>query len=642
MKTVYSFVFSLLSLCAVHAQSIWSTDPNTDNNLHARVYNPLTFCTDGHGGAFFTYQQTFTGQTRYIIVNRIDSSGHLRLGDSGIVLKTITTPGDLGAPEICEDGNGGCYVAYENNVAGHPIYIHHLDAGGTNLWADTGMLVTDKFTNQFYQNYYSLINDNNEGVMVAFFSRNGYPGSGGIYGQRFNSSGQRQWGNYGTLIEESEDSRDLRVISDGNRGMAMIWSNYGGGSSSYLLRMQHVNHDGQATFSNGIKRLNQRVFLGITPFARLVLTKNHNYIAVWNQVSVAHDTLYMQKVDSLGNSLWGNLEIKVVDTTGEKLNPDIMSDGEEGAYCLWQDGRKVFVAYGIYAQHINGTGVKQWASQGALIDSNMAGGSFTCPYLTPDINGNIKVFYKGIDFRTHMQILDSNGARQIAGTGTVIGPTTHDLLYYKAVLPVLDNHDILFIKNGGNGDCFAKYVPFTSVLPLTFTMFSVITQPVGNVLNWQTANEINTAYFSVERSLDGVVFTEVGRVKAIHTGSTEHYTFTDALTANGDVYYRIKEIDADGSFTYSKVIRLHLIAASGFHILPNPARSQCVLYFDAAITEPAIIRLFDMSGKICKQFILAKGQATTTLTLSDMASSIYLCQVKAGNKVYMEKLIISK
>ncbi len=640
MKTVYSFFFFLLSLSLVHAQSVWSTDPNVDNNLHARVYNPLTFCTDGHGGAFFTYQQTFTGQTRYIIVNRIDSGGHLRLGDSGIILKTITVSGDLGAPEICEDGKGGCYVAYENNVAGHPLYIHHLDTGGVNLWADTGMLVTDKFTNQFYQNYYSLINDNNEGVMVAFFSRNGYPGSGGIYGQRFNISGQRQWGNYGKLIEESEDSRDLRVISDGKRGMTMLWSNFGGGSSSYLLRMQHINHDGQAVFTNGIKKLNNRMPVGIAPFARLVLTQNKNYIAVWNAPN-SRDTIYMQKVDSLGTSLWGELEIKVADSTGEKSNPDLMSDGGEGAYCLWQDGRKVGVTYGVYAQHINGEGVKQWESQGALIDSNMAGGSFTCPYLAPGINGNIEVFYKAIDFRTHMQVLDSNGVRQIGGTGTVVAGTTHDLLFYKAVLPVADNHDILFLKSGGNGDCFAKYVPFSNVLPLQFTAFSVVNQPASNALSWQTANEVNTEYFSVERSENGILFYELGKVKAARS-AVNKYHYEDAVPVSGEVYYRIKETDVNGNFFYSKIVSLRQISTAGFHIAPNPAKNYIRLYFTGSLDQVFEVNLYDLSGKRVKQVVVKGKPLSVMMDISALAAGTYVCSALIEGKVCMQKVMVIK
>ena len=642
MKTAYTFLFFLLFCHAITANAQWSADPNTATKLNARVYNPLTFCTDGHGGAFFTYQQTFTGQTRYIIMNRIDSGGHLCLGDSGIILKTVVGSGDLGAPEICEDGKGGCYIAYENNVTGHPIYIHHLNANGVNLWADTGKPITDKYPSQFYQNYYSLINDNNQGVMVAFFTSTGGPDTAGIYAQRLNLSGQRQWGNHGVRIERSYDSRDLRVISDGKRGMAMVWSNYSFDAlgNQYKLRMQRINHNGQSVFTSGIKNLNKRVPVGFQPFARLVLTKNKNVIVIWNAVN-GYDTLYMQKVDSLGNSLWGSLEIKVADSTGQKTCPDLMSDGAEGAYCLWNDGRKVNVAYGVYAQHVNGNGLKQWKSQGALIDSNSAGGSFVCQYLAKDINHNIKVFYKASDARVHLQILNSSGIRQAAGNGTVLAPATYDLLFLKAVLPVANNHDIMFLKFGGNGDCYAKYVPLTGVLPLVFTEFSAINQSGHTVVNWQTANEINSDYFSVEKSKDGVVFSEVGKLTANHA-ATSHYSFTDDDLTGGNTCYRIKETDADGNFAYSKTISLHAAMASAFRIVPNPARNTCVLYFEATVSETATVRLFDMNGKLVKQITANGKQATIAVTLSDVAAGMYLCTVQSGDQQYSQKLMVIK
>ena len=111
--------------------------------------------------------------------------------------------------------------------------------------------------------------------------------------------------------------------------------------------MNRLNHNGSARFTVGNKKLNTLADIGFGPFFRLMLTKEKNVVAVWLTDYQSTSKIYTQKIDSVGNFLWGSAEIIVRDTTGEIRSPDIMSDGSDGAYYVWVDGRKVNVAYGI-------------------------------------------------------------------------------------------------------------------------------------------------------------------------------------------------------------------------------------------------------------------------------------------------------
>src|ERR1041384_8729340 len=85
---------------------------------------------------------------------------------------------------------------------------------------------------------------------------------------------------------------------------------------------------------------------------------------------------------------------------------------------------------------------------------------------------------------------------------------------------------------------------------------------------------MNSSYFGVERSTDGVLFTEIGRVKASGNSSiTEQYSYLDANYPKTILYYRLNEVDESGASTYSNIISINIAAEaiSLTALYPNPA-----------------------------------------------------------------------
>jgi hypothetical protein len=100
------------------------------------------------------------------------------------------------------------------------------------------------------------------------------------------------------------------------------------------------------------------------------------------------------------------------------------------------------------------------------------------------------------------------------------------------------------------------------------------------MLDWQTAAEINFSYFGVERSLDGVVFREVGRVLSKGSNSGSNYSFRDDLVPpNSTVYYRLRAVDLDGYFEYSKIVSIAFVGvAKEVVVFPSPASDWMNFY----------------------------------------------------------------
>ena len=104
-------------------------------------------------------------------------------------------------------------------------------------------------------------------------------------------------------------------------------------------------------------------------------------------------------------------------------------------------------------------------------------------------------------------------------------------------------------------------VNYSSVLPLCVLEFKGWVNDDDAILNWKTDNESNTDKFIVERSINGTQYTAIGSVNSANTPGVHNYAYTDAdINSLGTdiVYYRLKQIDIDGHYTYSKIVTLPL------------------------------------------------------------------------------------
>jgi hypothetical protein len=136
--------------------------------------------------------------------------------------------------------------------------------------------------------------------------------------------------------------------------------------------------------------------------------------------------------------------------------------------------------------------------------------------------------------------------------------------------------------------------------PLPVQLAAFAAAPLGPTavrLSWATATEVNSARFEVERSLDGYRFAHIGRVPAAGSShAPRSYGLTDAALPAGAslLYYRLRQVDQDGTATYSPVRSVGLAPATGLALYPNPAQAATTLLGAA---PGAAVRLLDALGR---------------------------------------------
>ena len=147
-------------------------------------------------------------------------------------------------------------------------------------------------------------------------------------------------------------------------------------------------------------------------------------------------------------------------------------------------------------------------------------------------------------------------------------------------------------------------------------------------MNWRTASEKDNDHFDVERSLNGTDFVKIGQVKGQgNSTAPTAYALTDAgigAKGSGAVYYRLQQVDPDGTATYSPVraVRFGQGLVPAFSVYPNPATAETTLDLTLLPAGSYRVSLVDAIGRVVLDVTLEAGFAHP-LRLTSLASGTY-------------------
>lgn len=176
----------------------------------------------------------------------------------------------------------------------------------------------------------------------------------------------------------------------------------------------------------------------------------------------------------------------------------------------------------------------------------------------------------------------------------------------------------------------------SAALPLKFLSFTALNCDKNEVcLNWKTANEQNVSHFEIERSVDGIVFKTVG-TKTANNQPTNSYSATDDISVLQDsrqIFYRIKQIDADGKFTYSSVQIVKPYSKNSITVFPNPAVNTITV---SGVNNIIQMKLYDISGRVLSEWKTSVPQ----INVGSLQKGTYILKVELKNgDVLQEKII---
>lgn len=203
-----------------------------------------------------------------------------------------------------------------------------------------------------------------------------------------------------------------------------------------------------------------------------------------------------------------------------------------------------------------------------------------------------------------------------------------------------------YVTDGGSGGTNSNVIgvdefSYESVLPVALLNFNGQIKDDKAVLTWSTANEINNKGFEVEVSRDNKTFSSIGFVAAAKSaGGLNNYSFTDNKIVSGTNYYRLKQIDNDGGYRYSIVVKLNL-QKFAWTILGS-ASSNASIQLQTDLQYNVAVQVVSLKGQLIQTINkgnLSQGTYTIPLNLNTASHGIYVVRLLVDGNSYTTKIM---
>jgi len=357
---------------------VWQDARGTYHNVYAQrvdaggviqwVANGVAICSpanyhvnpqlvsDGAGGAIITWGDTRSGSSGSdIYAQRIDPSGTVLWTANGVVICAAT--GDQFAPEIVSDGAGGAVICWRTGgYTASRAYAQRVDASGAVLWTADGVLLCSTSTSQWDPD---LASDGAHGAIVTWYDHRSNLNYD-IYAQRIDAVGAILWGSGAAAVSMARaDQIYPEIACDGAGGAIITWTDSRNPSYTdvYAQRIDTLGNlmwgaDGVAVGSAA----------GYQSLPQIIADGAGGAVISWQDARVSGFDIYAQRYDIGGTALWGGGVI-VCSAADEQDNLALAPDGTGGAVIAWRDGRNS--NDDIYAQRVDGLGGTRWVTNGA-------------------------------------------------------------------------------------------------------------------------------------------------------------------------------------------------------------------------------------------------------------------------------------
>ncbi len=617
-----------------------STDAAGNVYTTGRFYGTTDF--DPSAG---NYSLTSVGNAD-IFISKLDASGNF------IWAKQMGGTSDDWAVSIAIDGSGNIYTTgwfdetadfnpgpgsfnlVSTNYGFPDVFISKLDASGNFVWAEHigGILYDNAWSiavnssgDVFTSGHFSGTTDFNPGAGV--YNLTSGPGFD-MFISKLSASGNFVWAK---ITHSSDNTYCFSIALDalGNvltTGLFSGTNDFDPGAGTYTLES-----------TTGV----QDIFI-----CKLDASGNFVWARKMGGINyVEYDKGYCVKADANGNVyITGKFQGTTDFDPGVGVY-NLTSAGDDDIFISKLDASGNFV----WAKRIGGSGT----DQGISLAFDQLSNVYTTGYFqgTTDFdpgigthnissNGNSDIFISKLDvsgnfiWAQNIGSVNPDGGQgifvdllgNICVTGYFSGTADFDASALTYNLTSLGGNDVFVVKLG------------QTTLPLHLLTFTAKKANNTNLLNWTTAQEVNTDLFEIERSYNGREFNKIGVVKA--NGMNGQYSYTDnnpTTTPNSKpqtIFYRLKMLDKDGKFEYSPIRQL-TINNSQFtiNIFPNPTHNKLQIQIDSDKKTTLKIDIITQDGKIVLNSNMAAtvGSNLHSINITALQSGTYILRVTSFN-----------
>ena len=215
------------------------------------------------------------------------------------------------------------------------------------------------------------------------------------------------------------------------------------------------------------------------------------------------------------------------------------------------------------------------------------------------------------------------------------------MLIYFAYLPYQAGDENIIVDTSSHTSHYLNCEPEPVGFPISLLYFNAKQINKTAQLNWATAQEKNSFYFDIERSLDGQHFNKIGKILAANNSeTTKEYEYRDLFPDAAIVYYRLKQVDLDGRFTYTPVRKLNFKEIKDFTTFPNPVNRGEVLNVNVKNYNNAKVELINSIGQIVLNWSSNNNSNIAIPINAKIPSGQYLLRLIGEKSITTKKILI--
>jgi hypothetical protein len=194
-----------------------------------------------------------------------------------------------------------------------------------------------------------------------------------------------------------------------------------------------------------------------------------------------------------------------------------------------------------------------------------------------------------------------------------------------------------------------KTLPDGSVVPVELTSFTATANGKEVILNWSTATELNNQGFEIERSENNISFYKIGFVPGFGTTTElKSYSYSDQSVNSGTYYYRLKQVDYDGSYEYSDLVEVEITSLTEFALeqnYPNPFNPSTTIGFGIQNKSNVKITILNAIGEEVAIVLNEESEAgfhQVEFNAIGLPSGVYFYRLQAGDFIQTKKMVLMK
>jgi len=192
-------------------------------------------------------------------------------------------------------------------------------------------------------------------------------------------------------------------------------------------------------------------------------------------------------------------------------------------------------------------------------------------------------------------------------------------------------------------------INYVGSIPVELVSFGASAQGNSINLTWQTATELNNSGFEVQRKTENTNWNKIGFVEGAGTTTEKSsYSFSDSYSGQGTVSYRLKQIDFDGTSTYSTVVNVDINAPADFKLnqnYPNPFNPSTTVSFTIPKASNIKLIIYNQIGQQVGELVnrnLEAGSYNYTWNAANQSSGIYFYELQANEFKSVRKMTLIK